>query len=53
MNSARDSYCGVEGNDAFFGSSPYTNFTTSRYADLIGSRGWKVIAPSNLIAPPR
>jgi|GEM_PF-1974110 len=54
MNSALDSYCGVSGNDAFFGPAPYTNFTSSRYADLISaSRGWRVINPSNLIAPPR
>jgi hypothetical protein len=52
MNSSLDSYCGMSGNDAFFGPSPYGNFTTSRYADLVG-RGWRVIAPSNLIAPPK
>ncbi len=52
MNSAPDAYCGISGNDAFFGPAPYTNFTTSRYADLV-SRGWRVLAPSNLIAPPK
>jgi hypothetical protein len=46
-----DASCGSAGNDTFFGSSPYTNFTSSGYSKLV-SRGWTVIAPSNFIAPP-
>jgi hypothetical protein len=51
-NSPLHRHCGVAGNDAFFGPSPYGNFTTSRYAELLAD-GWKVIAPKNFIAPPR
>jgi len=54
MNSPLDSSCGKAGNDTFFGPAPYTNFTTSLFAALTSAEGgWRVIAPSNLVAPPR
>lgn len=43
-----DSSCGVA--TTYFGSS-FNDFTNSGYGDLV-KRGWKVIAPTNFIAPP-
>lgn len=51
MTEPLDSACGLTGNDAFFGAS-YQDFTGSGYGALVG-RGWRVVAPSNYIAPPR
>lgn len=52
MNSPADEFCGVSGNDAFYGPS-YTDLgPNSRHGQLL-ARGWRVVAPSNLVAPPR
>jgi len=48
---ALDSHCGLSGNNAFFGNSPYTNFTTSGYGQLLNN-GWKVMGSTNFLAPP-
>lgn len=51
VNSSLDSHCGLSGNSAFFGPSPYQDFTSSGYGQLINN-GWRVVAPINFIAPP-
>jgi hypothetical protein len=52
MTTALDATCGVSGNDAFFGPSPYTDFKTSGYGKLL-TNGWRVMAPANFLAPPQ
>jgi hypothetical protein len=53
MNSSMDGSCGVSSSSAFYGPN-YDNFTTALFGQLTSaSGGWRVIAPSNLIAPPR
>lgn len=51
MNSALDSACGKSGPEEFFGPS-WNDFTNYTFGKMVKDRGWKVIAPSNLIAPP-
>lgn len=54
INSALDTSCGYASVTDYFGPMPYNNFTTAyRFGQLTINRGWKVIAPSNFLAPAR
>ncbi len=52
MNSGPDELCGTSGNHVFYGADDNDLGPNSAHGKLL-ARGWRVIAPSNLIAPPK